>query len=155
MAAEDPSIRSLLIPMEDSHLLLPSTVVAEVVGYSEPAPMPGDYPSWLLGSFNWRGQQVPVVAFEDMNSGTGVLPATRARLLVLKALGDRPKLPYFAILAQGIPRLLRVHPDGIEDMEEPMDDAPAIRTAVLAHGEPAFIPDMEYVEDEIHRVLFR
>lgn len=154
MVAEDASVRSLLIPMEDSYLLLPSTVVAEVVGYSDPEPLPGDYPSWLLGRFNWRGQRIPVVAFEDINGGSGALPATRARLMVLKALGDRPELPYFAILAQGIPRLVSVHPDGIEDLEEPMDDAPAVAAAVLAHGEPAFIPDMEFLEDEIYRALF-
>lgn len=154
MPADDTLIRSLLIPMEDGYLLIPGTVVAEVTGYSEPEPMEGDHPSWLLGQFNWRGQQVPLIAFERVNGHASALPTTRIRVIVLKALGDRPELPYFALVAQGIPRLLNVHPDGIEDLEEPMDDTPGVIMAVLAHGEPAFIPDMEYLEDEVHRALF-
>lgn len=155
MAAEETTVRSLLIPVEENYLLLPSTVVAEVVTYDDPEPPPKGAPSWLLGRFNWRGQRVPAVAFEELNGGNGAAPATRARLMVLKALGDRPELPYIGLLAQGIPRLLSVHPDGIEDLDEPMDDALAVSVAVLVHGEPAFIPDMEYLEEEVHRALFR
>jgi chemosensory pili system protein ChpC len=154
MPAEQAAIRSLLVPMQDGYLLMPGTLVAEVVSYSPPETVPGQYPRWLLGRFNWRGQRLPCVSFEALNGGYAGTPATRARVIVLKALKNRPGLPYFSVVAQGIPRLLSVHPDAIEDLNEPMDDAPAVRMPVLAHGEPAFIPDMDFMEDEIHKAMF-
>ncbi|MEX0730470.1 MAG: chemotaxis protein CheW [Aquisalimonadaceae bacterium] len=154
MAADESAVRSLLIPMEEGYLLLPSSVVAEVVSYSHPEPLPGDYPDWLLGRFNWRGQRVPCLSFEAINGSTAMSPATRARVLILKALGDRPDLPYFAMVAQGIPRLVNIDMRAIESLNDDMDDAPAVAMPVLALGEPAFIPDMRYMEDRVYRALY-
>jgi chemosensory pili system protein ChpC len=154
MAAEQTAIRSLLVPMQDGYLLMPGTLVAEVVTYSPPEAVPGQYPRWFLGRFNWRGQRLPCVSFEALNGGQAATPATRARVIVVKAVSNRPGLPYFALVAQGIPRLLSVEADAIEDLEEPMDDAPAVRMPVLAHGEPAFIPAVHYMEEQIYRALF-
>lgn len=154
MAAEQTAIRSLLVPMQDGYLLMPGSVVAEVVTYSQPEAVPGQYPRWMLGRFNWRGQRLPCVSFEALNGAPPATPATRARVLVMKAVGNRPGLPYFALVAQGIPRLLSVEPDAIEELDDSMDDAPAVRAPVLAHGEPAFIPDVEFIEGQIHHALY-
>lgn len=152
--AEQTAVRSLLIPMEEGVLLLPSSVVAEVVSYSTPEPLPGDYPAWLLGRFNWRGQRIPCVSFEAINGGPAPSPATRARVLVLKALGDRPDLPYFALVSKGIPRLLNIDTAAIETTNDHASDAPAVAMPVMAQGEPAFIPDMRYMEDRVYRALY-
>lgn len=152
--ADDSLVRSLLIPMEDGYLLLPSSVIAEVVGYSEPEAMPGDYPSWLLGRFNWRGRRIPCVSFEVINGGVPTARAARARVLVLKALSDRPDLPHFAMVAQGIPKLVNIDVDSLETMDDAMDDAAAVAMAMVALGEPAFIPDMRYMEDRVYNALY-
>ncbi|MCC5856576.1 MAG: chemotaxis protein CheW [Ectothiorhodospiraceae bacterium] len=154
MAAEQTAIRSLLVPMQDGYLLMPGALVAEVVSYAAPEAVPGQYPQWFLGKFNWRGQRLPCVSFEGMNGGPPVTPATRARIIVMKGVNNRPGLPYFALVSQGIPRLLSVEDDVVEALDESMDDAPAVRMPVLVHGEPAFIPDVEYMEDQVYRALF-
>lgn len=154
MPDSDGAIRSLLLPLDDTYLLLPGTVVAEVVGYTEPQPSAQDgTPEWLLGSVTWRGQQVPCVAFEALNGQALGAPGTRARTVVLKALGTRAGMPYVALRTRGIPRLINVEREGIEPLDEPEALGPAVREAVLAHGEPALIPDMDYLESQTHRVL--
>jgi len=158
MIIDESTVRSLLVPMDDGFLLLPSSVVAEVVSYERPVPMSGDYPSWLLGRFNWRGLRVPCLSFEGLNGGAGMTPASRGRVLILKALTDRPDLPYFAIVAQGIPRLISVDAESLETMgdgsEHALDSSPAVISAVLAMGEPAFIPDMRFIEDRVYSALY-
>jgi chemosensory pili system protein ChpC len=151
---EQISVRSLLIPVEDGYLLVPGSVVAEVISFSPPETIPGDTPNWLLGRFDWRGQRIPCISFEGINGSDTLAPASRARLVVLKALGDRPDLAHFAMVAQGIPRLVTVSARGLEAVEDDIGDAPAIITPVLAQGEPAFIPNMRYMEDRIYRALY-
>lgn len=154
MAAEESIVRSLLIPMEHRYLLLPSSLVAEVVSYSRPEPVPGSPPSWLLGWFDWRGQRVPCLSFEGLNGGSTAVPATRARVLILKALRDRPDLPYFAIVAQGIPRLVNIDSHAVETISNEKGDFPAVSMPVLAADEHAFIPNMQYLEDRLYQHLF-
>ncbi|MFV8834585.1 chemotaxis protein CheW [Aquisalimonas sp.] len=154
MPESDGAIRSLLLPLDDTYLLLPGTVVAEVVGYTTPQPAALDEPpEWLLGFVTWRGQQVPCVAFEALNGQTLGTPGTRARTVVLKALGARSGMPYIALRTRGIPRLINVEREGIEPLDEPDALGPAVREAVLAHGEPALIPDMDVLESRTHRLL--
>lgn len=154
MPETDGAIRSLLLPLDDTYLLLPGTVVAEVVGYTTPQPPAQDsVPDWLLGMVNWRGQDVPCIAFEALNGQTLGVPGTRARTVVLKTLGSRSGMPYIAVRTRGIPRLINVEREGIEPLGEPEPLGPAVREAVLAHGEPALIPDMDYLESQTHRSL--
>lgn len=155
MPEHEDAIRSLLLPLEDDNLLLPGTVVAEVVGYIPPEPAGDGAPDWLLGSIDWRGQRVPCVAFESLDGQS--LPegaGARARLVVLKAVGEDPTLPYIAVRTRSIPRLINVDREGLEIRD---DETPpqGIQQAVLAHGEPALIPDLAAVEGWIRSALHR
>lgn len=144
MAENPESIRSLMLPVADSNLLIPSTVVAEVIGHAPPE-RDGSGPDWLLGQVTWRGQRVPCVAFEALDGGAAPTAGARARTVVLKAVGGRQGLPYIALRTGGIPRLVNVDRDGVEAL----DDGPVptgVSEAVLAHGEPALIPDLDTIE---------
>lgn len=153
MPEQEDAIRSLLLPLEDDNLLLPGTVVAEVVGYVPPEPAGNGSPDWLLGSIDWRGQRVPCVAFESLGGqsvpeGAGA----RARLVVLKAVGEDPTMPYIAVRTRSIPRLINVEREGLEIRDEEMPPQ-GIQQAVLAHGEPALIPDLAAVEGWVRDAL--
>ena len=150
--AQDEVVRSLLVPLQGRSLLVPSTVVAEVVSYSEPEEAEGDAP-WLLGMIRWREQTIPALSFEAADGGSAGSPGTRARFAVFKALNNRPGLPYFAMLAQQIPRLLSVYPDTIEVLEGERDYGKAVRESVLVNGEPALIPDLDYLEGLLYKQL--
>ena len=148
--AQDEVVRSLLVPVQGRNLLLPSTVVAEVVSYAEPEPA-GNDEQWFLGMVRWRDQKVPAVSFEAADGGTAATPGARARFAVLKALNNRPGMPYFAVMTQQIPRLLSVYRDTIEVLEGEGAHGKAVRESVLVNGEPAVIPDLDYLEGLLHQ----
>lgn len=150
-------VRSLLVPISEYNLLLPGTLLAEVVSYVEPSPLPGhseDAP-WVLGMVPWRGQRVPLVALETLMFGHPSELGSRARMAVIKAVGNHRGMPYIGLLTQQIPRLITVHPDTIESLDEGDVSAyQGIQAQVLVTGEPALIPDVEHLESELYRLLY-
>ncbi|WP_290651107.1 chemotaxis protein CheW [Aquisalimonas sp.] len=155
MPDTDDSMRSLLLPLEDSNLLLPETIVAEVVDYTTPkGSRDAEQPHWLLGLVPWRGQHLPCVALEALNGLPVADAGSRARTVVLKAVGGRAGMPYVAVRTRSIPRLVNVHRRALEPVEEAEGQGPVVRQAVLAEGEPALIPDLDYIEAQTHRALF-
>lgn len=153
MAANEQPIRSLLVPLADGQLLVPGSLIAEVVDYIPPRDPPKGAPEWLLGESEWRGQRVPCVAFEALCEKRIQEPGARSRLVVLKAVSDAAPGPYIALRSHAIPRLLNVEPGALESLQDD-DDAsglPPIDQYVLVQGEPAFIPDVDEVERTIGR----
>lgn len=73
------SIRCLLIPVTDHNLLLPAAVVAEVIDYREPDPLPDHLADqeWLFGFASWRDQKVPLVSMEAVMTGERADPRDR------------------------------------------------------------------------------
>ncbi|MFT4675700.1 MAG: chemosensory pili system protein ChpC [Reinekea sp.] len=137
-------VASLLIPVHNNMLLVPNIVIAEVVALQTISPLP-DAPSWALGSILWRGEQVPVMSFEIANSQIHGRDSEQARLAVLNAASGQSRFKYFAILVQGIPRMLKLTEADVQED----------KLASLGHGEKmavitqlgkAVIPDLDYLE---------
>ncbi len=152
MAYNKDEIRSVLVQTAAGRLLLPNANVAEVLAEVRPEPLPAA-PAWLLGRFEWHGWQVPLVSFAPL-VGQDEAPAQASnRVVVLKALGGNAELPYFALLAQGFPRLVTVPRDGLlaDAVEE---DLPAsVQMRVLLGDEAALLPDLDDVETKIGEAL--
>ncbi len=151
---QEGGIRCLVVPLTNVSMLLPSSLVVEVASYSEPTPVygAGDVP-WLQGRVNWRGQKIPLVSVEAFFESDFAVPGGRARMLVLKGLSGHPKLAFFAVLAQQIPRLANVTADGIEPLnDEALANAPG--EVVLAASEATIMLDVDYVEKRLIELLY-
>lgn len=149
------SIRCLLIPVTDHNLLLPAAVVAEVIDYREPDPLPDHLADqeWLLGFASWREQKIPLVSMEAVMTGERADPSVRARIVILKGTGQRSQLPYFGMLTRQLPRLTTLFARTVEPMDE-LGPTPGIYGQMLANGEPALLPDLEEIESQMHTALF-
>lgn len=149
------SIRCLLIPITDHNLLLPAAVVAEVIDYREPDPLPDRLADreWLLGFTSWHDQQVPLVSMEAVMTGERADPSIRARIVILKGTGQRSQLPHFGVLTRRLPRLTTIFEPTVEHMDE-LGPTPGIHDQVLANGEPALLPDLDEIESQMYAVLF-
>ena len=134
-------IPSLLIPMKGRPWLIPNIVVAEVIPLRQPD-RPGHGPEWLLGWLNWREQELPLVSFEKLNESGQVAIGAEARIAVINTVAGHTR--FYAVVVQGIPRLLRV--DKGDPVEEPGDTGPAESMYVQAGGDLAVIPDLDAVE---------
>lgn len=140
---------TFLIPTTGKLLLLPNVTVAEILRY-QAVEQPDDSPNWYLGVMPWRGQDIPLVSFEALNEEPFQAGAARQNIAVLNGISDPQRLPFWALVTQGSPRLLRIEPEEIAALNEaPARTGPAEKLHVSTNGELACIPDLEYIETSI------
>jgi chemosensory pili system protein ChpC len=142
-------IRGVTIAVTEGRLLLPNATIAEVITYSDPEPVP-NAPAWLLGRVRWRGWRLPLVSFARLAGYSDTEGERGSKVAVLKALSGHPRLPYFAMLTQGFPRLTTVSahlllPD--EASDEPLPEG--VLSRVLLRDERVAIPDLTRLESLI------
>ncbi len=147
-------VRSVLIPLSDRQLLLPNAVVAEVMGYQPPVPVE-DVPDWFLGHMVWRGIMIPVVSFEALLGKPAVTPGPRGRIAIMNSLNHHPRYSHFGVVVQAIPSLVRVSADNVSPVATPDDEAAegVIRQAVELDMSPAYIPDLDGIEQRLNEVM--
>lgn len=138
-------ITGLLLTLSDRLLLVPNTAVAELVAYRNVQPAENS-PNWLLGQIAWRDLSLPLLALEAVENDTPV-DLDSARVVIINAIGGRPKFRFFALLIKGIPRSVR-----IDDSLQRLSDEPlqALELdAVSIDGEEAKIPDLAGLEQKL------
>ena len=138
-------ITGLLLALSDRLLLVPNTAVAELVAYRNVQPAENS-PNWLLGQIAWRDLSLPLLALEAVENDTPV-DLDSARVVIINAIGGRPKFRFFALLIKGIPRSVR-----IDDSLQRLSDEPlqALELdAVSIDGEVAKIPDLAGLEQKL------
>ena len=149
-------IASQIIPLNDEHIVLPNTAVAEIIGYTRPDDLPtsiNSAPDWLLGMLAWRGMSVPLISYERMIGSTFDAPDTRARIAVINSVGGITGTPFFAIVSKGIPQLAQIDADKISIVDDSTETSPAIGCHVVISGEVAIIPDVDEVEKMLTSAL--
>lgn len=152
MSTPQNEIRGVLIAVGGGRLLLPNASVAEVISYSEPERI-ADSPSWLLGAARWRGWRLPVLSFPDLVGWPSETAKLGAKVAVLKALGGNPRLPYFAIVSQGFPRLVSVSRDRLSVVEDIKDLPLGVQARVQVGEDIAIVPDLMTLELLIDEAL--
>lgn len=138
-------IRGVLLPLHEAQLLLPNASVSEVVGLEELRVEP-DMPSWFLGIQLWRGQEIPVVSFEELVEVPAVETSARSRVAVCNTLGGNPRRPFIGLLLTTTPRLVRITEEVVSPQSNLQELGEAVKSQVVINGENAWIPDMNSVE---------
>jgi chemosensory pili system protein ChpC len=136
-------VSSLLLPLMDGQLLVPVDSLSEVIAMQTPVAA-YDAPDWFLGELNWREQRLPLLSFEVMRGKS--LPSMHGscRIAVLNSGNPQGKVPFFALVLQGTPRLVRVTPDELAAREQLCVAGELMHVALS--GEEAVIPDLHAVE---------
>ena len=158
MAEAQTDIRGVMISVTGGRLLLPNATVSEVITYAEPEPV-SNAPAWLLGRVRWHGWRLPLLSFSRMVGYAEEEGELGAKVAVLKSLGNNPRVPYFALLTQGFPRLTTVNADDLLARERGAEGEsevplhPAIHSEVSLRDADAVIPDLENIEAAIGEAL--
>lgn len=152
---QEKEIRSVMVPITGHELLIPNASVAEVISFSEPAPSQ-NAPEWLLGTFVWRGWQVPAISYASLAGLTD--PEVRentsgARLCIVKSLIENAKMPYLALLAQGFPRLTTVTETNLVEVDTEMGNI-AVTGKVVIGDREALVPDLERLAQLVAHAAF-
>ncbi len=146
-------LRGVMIQVAGGRLLMPNAAIAEILSVVDPEPMPGA-PDWILGQVRWRGWQVPLVSYTRLAGlGTSDELLRGQRVLVLKGLGGNARLPYFALLTQGFPRLVSVGADSLETVDGGIDGGGVIAASVRYQDEAAIVPDLDGIESRLQEAL--
>ncbi len=67
---------------------------------------------------NWQGWYLPVVSWSGILDREHIETLDNVRIAVVKNLHKHDGMPYFALVAQGFPRLVSVTDDDLADIEE-------------------------------------
>jgi chemosensory pili system protein ChpC len=146
-------IRGVLIAVTGGNLLLPNASLAEVITYSDPEPVQGA-PNWLLGRSRWRGWSLPIVSYSRMVGWSQEAPVLGAKVAVLKAVSNLHKMPYFAVLTQGFPRLVTISKDALIEHAMSENDLPlGVYAQAMFHDDEVAVPDLAAVEVQVADAL--
>ncbi len=147
MAADTAEeVQCVLIPLVHSSLLLPNVCIAEILPWRRIKALQS-VPDWLAGLLGWRGETVPVVNFELLNEHPQSRVANGRCLVVMNraALSRGPS--FYAIVAEGLPRLVQVAQEDLVNHDEA--SGPYGAASVKLGTEAALIPNLEGVERQI------
>lgn len=139
----ETEVRSVLIPIVGTDLLLPNASIAEIVGYSTPETI-ADAPDWILGNIMWHGWQVPVISFGMLTEMQQREPVEGARICILKSLTVIQKMPYVGVLTRGFPRLVTVTEAGMTELPGEDRHIAVAGQCVLGDRE-AVVPDLDRI----------
>lgn len=113
----ESELRTILAPLNEGYVMLPNSVVGEILNYNSPEPFKQG-PAWLLGEIAWHGWQVPVVNYERMIKDNGITTITsKSRILIVKTLGESTQVNYIGLLIQGLPRLKKVSVNTLQETQ--------------------------------------
>ena len=149
----DAQVRTLLTPLTSGHILLPNSVVAEILEYSTPEPFK-KAPPWLLGEMAWHGWQVPVVSFLKLiNKRSQDSVTKKSRILIIKTLGESTQLNYIGLVIQGLPKIKAVSAETL--IETKLDvKSRVIFSEVTVDETPAFIPEIAVLTQLVEKTAY-
>ena len=145
-------VRCVLLNVNEAVLMLPNSALVEIVPVRNIINV-ANKPRWMLGYLDWRGNSVPLVAFETIG---GVrmpsLANQEVRAAVIYAISEDKKIPFMAFLVQGAPQVVNlVATDIVADKTSSAH--PAVAQTAMVKGMQVSIVQMEKLEAIIKTVM--
>jgi chemosensory pili system protein ChpC len=137
----------VMIPLADTHLLLPNISVAEILPWRRIKAIK-DAPPWCLGLLGWRGETVPVIQFETLNGANPSLVSNRGRCLLIMNRARRSSgRAFYGLASVGLPRIVHLTDDDLQNMAVKLGLA---EVASLKVGtETAVVPNLSFIEEQL------
>ena len=152
--SQTKTLRTLIIPFKGGQAVLPNSLVVEVLPFAPPLGIE-NAPRWIIGSMLWKTLTLPLVSLEYLMT-TAEIPeaASHGRIIVIKALGNHPKLRYLGLVGSEAPRIIDLERDDILQ-ELTLESLPeGVMTQALLQGHNTFIPDMDVIEGDLNRIMY-
>lgn len=152
MTKASKEIRTILATVTGASVLVPGSVVAEVINFGDTKPFK-DAPAWLLGELIWNDWSVPVVSIASLAGKCESEDASeKNRVLVIKSLSESTVTPYLGILISGVPRMKKVTVDSISKPVK-IKGHPSVFREVSLGEEKALIPDLDELTQMIEQAV--
>ncbi len=145
----EQTINTLLLPMRGFHVVLPQALVAEITQRPQVRAMSGA-PQWMLGTFDWRANRVPLLRFESLCGRGRGEGRPSPRIAILYGLEGMEGLAFYAMELYAIPHPLILREDMLSDDAEAGAGDGVVARHIRIGGQPAVIPDAPGIEHRIH-----
>jgi len=142
-------LKCLLLPLQSGTLLLPNSVVAEIVP-AQRHHRGGDSsrPDWYIGHIEWRGTSLPLISLESLFDSVAREFPAKSSFVVLHRLQDTDGEDYYAVYIDGIPHFQFVDEAAVQTLST-APNMPYIAHEVSIDGASAMIPDLDAVERKL------
>jgi chemosensory pili system protein ChpC len=145
-------LRALLLPLRETSLLIPQSVVADISFHYEKARDRQGKPDWFHGDLYWHGNNVPVISYEKLNGRSYAPGHHKEKIAICNLLDASGSYPAVGILVKAVPRMVQVDEGVLLSEDSEMKDKFAL-SQVRYQGESMTIPDLEKIGREINRSL--
>lgn len=142
---DELKIRCLTLPLHGMRLIIPNTVIAEVLDYRAPE-QAANLPEWMLGILSWRGRGVPVIAFEKLLGKEQGMRTEETRLVVCNTINGNTRIPFIALQVEGIPHLIQVDNNMLAHDNDIEHNEPAVLAYLRLQGESVILPNIDVME---------
>lgn len=145
------TLSSLLIPMQQKPLLVPAVCIVDIIDYSRPTGK--NHPEdWYLGDIVWRGQQIPLIAFERLNQRRFAEFSASARLAVFNTMTEGSETPFYGMVIQGLPQSIELQFSDVQTAEAEVGVAEKMQVTV--NQLPSCIPNLELVDEKLKTLTY-
>ncbi len=148
----DQKLQALIVPMGMTNVVLPQSMVAEIMATSTVRPIPA--PAWVIGLIEWRALEIPLISFEALCDEQAVISTQKParRVAVLHSCVASEALEFYAVQVSSIPHPVRLGEADFQVLpqERPCD---VVAERVIAAGVRSVIPDFHTLEQHIRSVI--
>jgi chemosensory pili system protein ChpC len=152
-----PNLRCLLITVQGGQVILPNSLVVEVLPFATPLRIEAA-PHWVVGAMLWHNLTTPLISLGRWIFGVAPSADINSRIIIVNTLGADSRLPRFGILGTAAPRPLNLQRQDIDqDLEvaEAEQQRPGILNWVRYQDQSVLIPDMDAIEAVLQPLVRR
>ena len=149
------NLRCLLIAVQGGQLILPNSLVVEVLPFATPLRIEAA-PHWVVGAMLWRNLTTPLVSLGRLIFRVAPEADLNSRIIFINALGSDTRLPHFGILSTSVPRPLDLHRHEIT-LDPAVTDLnrPGVLSWARYQDQSVIIPDLEIIEAVLQPLVRR
>jgi len=145
MAAASDQIKCLMLPQQGRPVIVPNSAVAEIITQQDVRPVEAS-PDWLLGTGEWRGTRIPLLALDRLCGERAAAPEPTGRFVVLFGLASGSAPGFYGVRIDALPRTQTVTRESLRPAEgEPHPSEHVRQRAVLDGERECLIPDFEAI----------
>jgi len=151
------NLRCLLIAVQGGQVILPNSLVAEVLPFATPLRIEAA-PQWVVGAMLWRNLTTPLISLGQLIFRVAPDTDLNSRIIILTTLGSDSQLPHFGLLGTSAPRPVNLQRSEISldpDVAETDPREPGILSRARYQDQPVLIPDLDAIEAVLQPLVRR
>ncbi|HRX69583.1 MAG: chemotaxis protein CheW [Candidatus Competibacteraceae bacterium] len=152
-----PSLRCLLITVQGGQVILPNSLVVEVLPFATPLQIEAA-PHWVVGAMLWHNLTTPLASLGRLIFRITPDADLNSRIIIVNTLSTDSRLPHFGLLGTAAPRPLNLQREDL-DFDREIPDAERDRLGVLSwasyQDQLVVIPDMDAIEAVLRPLVRR